>query len=423
MSTVLARLLLSRLSLTSRRCGGITAPIRFTETQWWQHSHAATTNVRFFGRDKDTHDVDDLFVSPEDQDGDPDAIVIPPELSSKPSLSIVPDIEEDPFGVHFDDGPEQGKVGKTLPPRYKRDATTGRLTGDIEKELTEEEKRILKADLLEKDQILLDRMEQHWKQQGTDESGMPKELFAMGRRVRDAEIGLNVMGRSVKAQASEEELDDGSTLGRDESGFTQNLTKEEFESLSKFMESQFDTEISEDDIPVQASQKRSAAAPQQQQQDEETVDPDELALSLKWLSTRARREMDDSLDDNPYSDLMPGDLSPTRLVNRKRAKPVPTKLLHHNNIELLRRFLTPTGQVMNRVQTRLGARDQRRVAKLIKRSRALGLLPYAGQIKVETHGWKHASDIHEDRPWEKELVRRGLVIKRTRDTVDSSDIK
>jgi ribosomal protein S18 len=230
--------------------------------------------------------------------------------------------------------------------------------------------------------------------------------------VREADIGLNVLGRSVKAQASEEELDDGSTLGRDETGFSQMLTKDEYASFAQYMKSQHDMEVSEDDIPVQASQKKKRQPSSNPSAEE---NPDDVSLSLKWLSNRAQREMDDSLDDNPYADLMPSDLTPTRLVNRRRAKPLPTKLLHHNNIDWLKRFLTPTGQVMNRVQTRLGARDQRRVAKLIKRTRALGLLPYAGQVKVETHGWPHAPDILEDRPWEKELARRGLVIKRTRE--------
>jgi hypothetical protein len=75
--------------------------------------------------------------------------------------------------------------------------------------------------------------------------------------------------------------------------------------------------------------------------------------------------------------------------------------------------MTPTGQIRNRVQTRLGARDQRRVAKLVKRARALGLVPYTGQFKAEQHGWIHAKDMDEERDWEKELQKRGLVIKRS----------
>jgi small subunit ribosomal protein S18 len=83
-------------------------------------------------------------------------------------------------------------------------------------------------------------------------------------------------------------------------------------------------------------------------------------------------------------------------------------------VALLRHFVTPTGQIRNRVQTRLGARDQRRVARLIRRARCLGLIPYQGQFKVERHGWVHAPDIREDRPWEKELKRRGLEIQARR---------
>ena len=64
---------------------------------------------------------------------------------------------------------------------------------------------------------------------------------------------------------------------------------------------------------------------------------------------------------------------------------------------------------MNRVQSRLGAKDQRKVAKLIKRARAMGLLPTAGQFKIESHGSIHERDIHKDREWEAELKRRGLV--------------
>ena len=66
---------------------------------------------------------------------------------------------------------------------------------------------------------------------------------------------------------------------------------------------------------------------------------------------------------------------------------------------------------MNRVQSRLGAKDQRKIAKMIKRARHLGLLPMAGQFVVEAHGSIHEKDIDKDKQWEEELVRRGLVVK------------
>ena len=60
--------------------------------------------------------------------------------------------------------------------------------------------------------------------------------------------------------------------------------------------------------------------------------------------------------------------------------------------------------------SRLGAKDQRKIAKLVKRARHLGLIPNSGQFIVEAHGNIHEKDIHEDKEWEKELHRRGLVV-------------
>jgi ribosomal protein S18 len=313
--------------------------------------------------------------------------------------------EDDPFGMHFEDG--VGGLGPTLPPLYQRDTTTGRFTGEIVPELSDAQKRILAADPVEKDAMLLDSVEKHWKKAGQDEAGQPAELNRLGARIRQSDMATNVLGRSVKAQAAAEELDDGSELGRDESGFSQHLTKEEFRTFSEYMKKKHKVDVSEEDIPVQEnkSARTKKAATEE--------DPENLDLSLKWLTARAQRQTDDSLDDNPYSDLMPGDLSPNRVVNRKHAKQIPVKLLHHNNLALLQNYISPTGQIRNRVQTRLGARDQRRVARLIKRSRALGLIPYLGQFKAEQHGWVHAPDIHKDRKWENQLEQRGLVIKKS----------
>jgi len=316
-----------------------------------------------------------------------------------------------------------------LPPRYKRDAATGRFTGEVERELSESERRVLKADPLEKDQILLKRVERHWFKQGTKDDGgddndntnitdsdaIADELDRIGARVRSKDMSLNVLGRSPKAQSSSERFDDGTELGRDVEtggGFSHNLTQSEFRSFQKYVKKRYKIDVTEDDIPVE-QQGTSSTEEKTRGDDAEqdgAGDPDDPELALKWLTSRAQRQMDDVLDDNPFADLMPSDLAPSRLVNRKRAKPIPTKLLHHNNVELLQHFLTPTGQIRNRVQTRLGARDQRRIARLVKRARALGLIPYSGQFKTERHGWMYDDDIDEDREWEKELAARGLVI-------------
>ena len=317
----------------------------------------------------------------------------------------------DPFGVHFEDGAEGLGPEADLPPIYKRDSATGRLTGEIKEELTGEEKRILNSDPIERERLMLHHLEQHWEQSSGEAPTNVTELNKLGDRVRHSDIGLNVLGRSVQAQIEKDEegLDDTT---RDETGFSKHLTPSEFESFSAFMDKKYKAEVGEDDIPVSGFKTPSYS-------DDESINPDNAELSLKWLTARAQREVDDSIEDNPYSDLVPGDLNPSRLINRKRAKQIPVKLLHHNNIPLLSHYLTPTGQIRNRVQTRLGARDQRRIGKLIKRARSLGLIPYIGQLKVETHGWVHEIDIKEDRAWERELKRRGLVVNRNKKNTKS----
>lgn len=72
--------------------------------------------------------------------------------------------------------------------------------------------------------------------------------------------------------------------------------------------------------------------------------------------------------------------------NRKNAVPLDREDLHHLNLDLLHKYLTPGNQIMKRRQTQLGAKDQRKVAKLIKRARKMGLIPHVGQWKVWDKG-------------------------------------
>ena len=291
---------------------------------------------------------------------------------------------------------------------------------------------------------ILESIQKHWQQESTrnDDSHTTTNtntttttttdaLTEIGERIRTTDMATNVLGRSVHGQRTKEILDDGTEQPSRETefNFSQPLTTEEYNAFEQYMKTRHDQNISVDDIPVSTLQKpnpvENTTTEQQQQQQrqgrtasiqkDETlttpVNPDEEELSLRWLTSLAQRQMDDTLDDNPYSDLMPGDLSPKRVVNRKQAKIIPTKLLHYNHMSLLQHYIGPSGQIMNRSQTRLGARDQRRISKLIKRSRALGLIPTIGQFKIENHGWTHAQDIHTNRKWERQIEQRGLVIQ------------
>ena len=138
------------------------------------------------------------------------------------------------------------------------------------------------------------------------------------------------------------------------------------------------------------------------------TDLDLAYLNPKLNSMAYAPEGTEHQHSDPFADLLPSDFNPARKVNRRHAKPLPTAALHHNNLVLLRRYSTPGGKIMNRVQSRLGAKDQRKVAKLIKRARHLGLIPYMGQWKFEDHGSLHDDTLDMPREWEKELEERGL---------------
>lgn len=320
---------------------------------------------------------------------------------------------EDPFGVDFQDGTDN--LGAKAPPSFRRDQTTGKFTGEIESEITDDERKLLSLTHADRDKTLADRFVRSWNESEKDESGGTSRQAEVAASIRTEEMALNVLGRraadvvnsSIDASGSGSVSGDGEYI--DAAGFSAPLSREEFQTFSKYMEKEHGiSDLSEDDIPV----SRNSSGADATSTGGSSSDPD---LDLTWLTAAARAEMDGpgaaDLSD-PFVDLMPSDLNPARKVNRKKAKPIPRDLLHHNNLSLLRRFVTPGGQIMNRVQSRLGAKDQRKVAKLIKRARHLGLIPHLGQWKLEDHGNIHEEDIREEREWEKELIDRGLLEER-----------
>jgi small subunit ribosomal protein S18 len=52
------------------------------------------------------------------------------------------------------------------------------------------------------------------------------------------------------------------------------------------------------------------------------------------------------------------------------------KHIDYKDVELLRMFLTPHGQVVSSKRSLLGQKQQRALAVAVKRSRFMGLLPY-----------------------------------------------
>ena len=53
--------------------------------------------------------------------------------------------------------------------------------------------------------------------------------------------------------------------------------------------------------------------------------------------------------------------------------------IDYKDTELLKRFLTPEGKIRPRRQTGVNARNQRKLARAVKRARHLALLPYTDE--------------------------------------------
>ena len=341
------------------------------------------------------------------------------------SASIQHKVVDDPFGLEFKDSNDSksGNLGpkENFPPVYIRDTDTGKFTGKVQTDVSSKDINLLQLDSIDLDKILSQRLKEALSSQRSDLTGSNQLLENLCRRIREEETTLNPLGRQVSDLISAaSEMKDQVVRGADGSILSAPLSPDEFASLKTFMKASDDPSpiakkiIDEaDSLIPHVARKSSSKVPSSSKTGSE-YDPD---LDLEWMTLAAQRAMSD-LDphemESPFSSLMPSDLNPAKKVNRRKAQPIPTTLLHHNNLSLLRRYMTPGGQIMNRVQSRLGAKDQRKIAKLIKRARHLGLIPYIGQWKVEDHGNVKEKDIMEERDWEKKLIERGFIERKSK---------
>lgn len=55
------------------------------------------------------------------------------------------------------------------------------------------------------------------------------------------------------------------------------------------------------------------------------------------------------------------------------------KHIDYKDVELLKRFLSPSAKMMSRRRTNVTAKNQRKVAEAVKRARFMGLLPYVAK--------------------------------------------
>jgi len=57
-------------------------------------------------------------------------------------------------------------------------------------------------------------------------------------------------------------------------------------------------------------------------------------------------------------------------------------IIDYKNIKLLKAFLTKYGKIRSRRKTRVTIQQQRAVAKAIRKSRAVGLIPFTCDVKI-----------------------------------------
>ncbi len=71
-----------------------------------------------------------------------------------------------------------------------------------------------------------------------------------------------------------------------------------------------------------------------------------------------------------------GDRKPYRKYYRRRQKPEIPSYIDWKDIEFLERFIPERGKILPRRISGISAKDQRRLARAIKRARVMAMLPY-----------------------------------------------
>ncbi len=72
-----------------------------------------------------------------------------------------------------------------------------------------------------------------------------------------------------------------------------------------------------------------------------------------------------------------------RFAGRRRRQPVKLERIDYKDYETLRRFIDDRGKILPRRQTGLSAKQQRALARAIKRARHLALLPFTSEHMME----------------------------------------
>jgi small subunit ribosomal protein S18 len=94
----------------------------------------------------------------------------------------------------------------------------------------------------------------------------------------------------------------------------------------------------------------------------------------------AERDMDAPVDRDrePMADEAFGDKMPRR-YQRRRPRQVVPDYVDWKDVDFLRQFIPERGKIMPRRISGITAKDQRRIAKAIKRARTMAMLPFVSE--------------------------------------------
>jgi ribosomal protein S18 len=330
----------------------------------------------------------------------------------------------DPFGLDYEDGPDGLGPEDKFPPRYVRDLSTGSMTGEMVKELTTRDKELLEMNkhganmndgqrLAELEKQVQDTLSQKESQDKlakhvlSDEVIKSKEVRAHHPQRHQWEALQKKYLRALEQKEKVTERDFQKSHNR-------TMTDEE-----KKYHSLLDTHELHDSALDQKDETTSnnnvVRIPDEWAHPDQNPSNPWAAENLAWVAQDVNEGVQESgAGTGEHLEFMPPELiqGPNTKLNRRQATLLPTHLRHHNNLALLRKYMTPGGQIMPRSQTRLGAKDQRKVATLIKRARSMGLIPTIGQWKVHDHGNLLLTDAELDNSkteWETVFEKAGLI--------------
>lgn len=311
---------------------------------------------------------------------------------------------DDPYGLHYLDGEEGLGPEEKLPPRYMRDPRTGfMISGQTYNELTSRDKILLNMTREETIDVIQKQVEESLSKQKEEKltdrvlSFEAEKAEAVRENHPDRKEWEKLKKKYFYLLKQKEKRIEEKIFEKK----NRNMTEPE-RKYQKLLETH-DLLCDDDDKQEEENYNNTISLEDMAHPDKRPSNP-WAAENLAWVAQDVNFSQEEI--------YMPPELSRARKLNRKLATPIPKELIHHNNLDLLRRYVTPGGQIKNRIQSRLGAKDQRKISKLVKRARAIGLIPYVGQWKVQDDGDLFDPSLDDKKDWEKVYEHAGLLNSR-----------